>query len=522
MTLRSWRAAAVVVAFSLGIAIACGRKDDAKAGGEKPAEPPATKPAAAMASTDGAPALCTHGVPADVCTQCDPDLIEVFKEKGDWCEKHAVPESHCFQCDPKLDFSKRAAVPKELYCAEHGVPEAKCTKCKPQLVAKYIEAGDYCREHGLPESVCPYCHPEIARAAGVEPPAFPPPGLTVRLATPELAGKAGITTELALLEPFADGIEVVGQLEFDSNRLARLSARGEALVSEVKVDLGDVVRKGQPLVVLASAAVGESRAKLAATETRLQNARAALAREESLLTRGISSKRDVEDARAALAAAEQESASALAGLKAAGASDGAGGSYSLRSPIGGVVVARQASAGQSASAGDILVEVADISVLWAMLDVPEEHAARVRPGQRVLLRFDRGAHGDVSARVTRVAASVDKHTRAVRVRVEVPNPDQSLRAGLFLRARIEVGGERQTLFVPRDAVQQMEGHTLVFVRTGAGVYVPRAVDVRPASGARFAVLEGLERGAEVVVAGAFLLKTEILKDSIGAGCADDH
>jgi cobalt-zinc-cadmium efflux system membrane fusion protein len=202
--------------------------------------------------------------------------------------------------------------------------------------------------------------------------------------------------------------------------------------------------------------------------------------------------------------------------------DGAGGSYSLRSPIDGVVVSRQASPGQSAAEGDVLVEVADLSTLWAMLDVPEEHAARVRPGQRVVLRFDRNAHSDVAARVTRIAASVDKHTRTVRARVDVPNPDRSLRAGLFLRARIDTGGQRQTLVLPRDAVQRVEGQDLVFVRTGDGVYEPKAVDVLPATDRRVAVLKGLDRGSEVVVAGAFLLKTEILKDSIGAGCADDH
>ena len=75
---------------------------------------------------------------------------------------------------------------------------------------------------------------------------------------------------------------------------------------------------------------------------------------------------------------------------------------------------------------------------------------------------------------------------------------------------------------PRDAVQQVDGRDLVFVPAGPGVFEPRAVEVRPAPGARVAVVKGLPRGAKVVVAGAFLLKTEILKDSIGAGCADDH
>jgi cobalt-zinc-cadmium efflux system membrane fusion protein len=503
-------------------AVACGRQAEVAAAQAKPVTAAPTEVVSSTAVAVGSPKLCEHGVPADLCTKCDPDLIEVFKEKGDWCGEHGVPESHCLQCNPKLDFAVATASPAEPFCGEHGVPEAMCTKCKPQLVAKYVQAGDYCREHGLPESVCPFCHPELAKAAGIEPPSFPPPGLTVKLANPDIARKAGITTEAAQAEGSAEGVEVVGQIEFDANRLARLSPRSEALVREVKVDVGDPVRPGQAVLVLASASVGEWQAKRAAAATRLDTLRSALAREEALLARGITSKQEVEQALAAVAEAQEEHASAAAGLASSGAGNGSGGTFTLKSPIAGVVVDRKAAPGQSAAPGDVLLEIADTSKLWAILDVPEEHAARVRVGQQVTLQFDRGAHPDVTGTVTRVAAAVDRNSRTVKVRVEVANPDRTLRAGLFVRARIDVGARVQALFIPRDAVQQVEGQDLVFVPTGAGVYEPRAVEVRPAGATRVAVLKGLDRGAHVVVAGAFLLKTEILKDSIGAGCADDH
>ena len=129
--------------------------------------------------------LCEHRVPAELCTQCNPELADVFKEKGDWCQSHGVPESHCYKCNPMLTFSGAPGASAEAWCGEHGVPEAMCTRCKPQLIAKFIEAGDYCREHGLPESVCPLCRPERVKAAGRELPVFPKPGTKVRLASPE-------------------------------------------------------------------------------------------------------------------------------------------------------------------------------------------------------------------------------------------------------------------------------------------------------------------------------------------------
>jgi cobalt-zinc-cadmium efflux system membrane fusion protein len=482
-----------------------------------------TAVAASPADTEQALKLCEHGVPAELCTKCNPDLIEVFKAQGDWCNSHGVPESQCKQCNPTLSFTAEAVKgPTEPICGEHGVPEAMCTKCKPQLVAKFVKAGDYCREHGLPRSVCPFCDPEGAKARGIKPPEFPPPGTLVKLARPELVKRAGLETQRAEAKSFAESLDVVGQLDFNQNRLAQLSARTEALVAEVKVDVGDEVKAGQPLVVLTSAGVGESQGKLSAAKARLEATRATLAREESLLARRISSQREVDAARAEVAAAQGEYDGASAGLRAAGAgTTGNGGRYTLVAPFAGIVISRNVVTGKTAEPGETLVEVADLTTLWAVLDVPEESATKVKPGQKVVLRFEGNGHSEMAATVSRVAANVDKVTRTVRVRVDVPNPERTLKAGLFIRARVDVGGDQEAVLLPRDALQHAEGHALVFVRTGEGVYEPMAVQFRPAPNTQVAILKGIAAGAEVVTTGAFLLKTEILKDSIGAGCADD-
>ncbi|OFX25833.1 MAG: efflux transporter periplasmic adaptor subunit [Anaeromyxobacter sp. RBG_16_69_14] len=517
---------AVAAAVSLA---ACSRKD----GDAKRAQPDAREVAtpevaasAAAVAVPSAPKQCEHGVLADQCTRCNPDLVAVFKELGDWCDQHGVPESQCLKCNPKLRFDapvvKAAGAPAEPWCKEHAAPEAKCTKCNPKLIAKFIAAGDFCREHGYPESVCPYCHPEKVKAAGHELPAFPEPGTKVRLASAETERKAGIETVRAESRPFARSIEVVGQLQFDQNRLSRLSARGEARVTEVKVDIGDAVKRGQPLVVLSSGPVGGAQSRLAAGKARLEAAQAAREREQALLASGISSRRDVEQAGTEAAAAKAEQDAARAELRAAGAGDaGSGGRYALTAPFDGTVVAREAAVGRAVGQGDILVEVADLRTVWAVLDVPEEQASAVRPGQRVTLRVE--GSGEVrEGRVCRVAAAVDPQTRAVRVRVDLPNRDGALRGGAFVRATIELAAPRAAVLVPRGAVQRAQGHEFVFVRTGPGQYEPVSVQLGSRTADAVEVAGGLAAGTEIVTTGAFLLKTEILKDSIGAGCADGH
>jgi cobalt-zinc-cadmium efflux system membrane fusion protein len=470
----------------------------------------------ATSATAAAVKLCVHGVPADQCTKCNPDLIPAFKELGDWCE-HGLPKSHCRQCNPSLTFT----APQD-WCKEHAVPESKCTKCNPSLIPKFIAAGDFCREHGYPESVCPYCHPELPKAAGQPAPQFPPPGSTVKLASAETATDVGIRTTRVEKRDIARTLEVVGQLSFNENRHAQLSARGEALVLEVKVDVGDDVRAGQPLLVLASAAVGGHQAQLAGARARVETARSALQRERGLAQRGVSPRKNAEEAERELGAAEAEYNGAKASLAASGATEaGSGGRYVLPAPFAGTIVGRDAVVGKSASPDQVLIQVADLRTMWAELDVPEADASWVKAGQAVALTFEGARTPPTEAQITRVAASVDQRTRAVRARVELPNPERNLKAGTFLHAKIQIATATPALLLPLDAVQTTQGSSFVFVKKGEGVYEPVAVKVGPRTAEGTEVLDGLSPGAEVVTTGAFLLKTEVLKDSIGAGCCDE-
>ncbi|HSP77427.1 MAG TPA: efflux RND transporter periplasmic adaptor subunit, partial [Myxococcaceae bacterium] len=222
-----------------------------------------------------------------------------------------------------------------------------------------------------------------------------------------------------------------------------------------------------------------------------------------------------------LAEAEGERAAARAALAAAGASTGGQeGTHALKAPFAGTVVARDAVPGRHVAAGQTLLQSANLDTLWARLEVPEAEALAVRAGQPVTLTFE-GVPGEKrEATLTRVGASVDPATRTVRARVELPNPDRSLKAGLFLRGRVQVAPEHEALLVPREALQRARGRTLVFVRTEAGLYEPVAVEPGASTRELVEVVEGLEPGAEVVTTGAFLLKTELLKESIGAGCCE--
>jgi cobalt-zinc-cadmium efflux system membrane fusion protein len=159
--------------------------------------------------------------------------------------------------------------------------------------------------------------------------------------------------------------------------------------------------------------------------------------------------------------------------------------------------------------------------MWALFDVPEASASEVAIGQAVSITID-GA-GDVSHRgeITWIASEVDPKTRMVAARAEITNEAGKVRANQFARAVIETNSSTEAMIVPRDALQRFGDKTLVFVRLSAGVYEPRVVVAGPGDAKEVQVTGDVKPKEPVVTTGAYLLKTELSPESIGAGCADD-
>jgi cobalt-zinc-cadmium efflux system membrane fusion protein len=158
--------------------------------------------------------------------------------------------------------------------------------------------------------------------------------------------------------------------------------------------------------------------------------------------------------------------------------------------------------------------------MWIELDVPEAEVALVAVGQDVTVTLDGLPGRELTGALSYISPAVDPRTRTTIARVPLPNPDGTLRANLFGRGRIAVTDPRAAVLVPRAAVQRARGVSLVFVRKAEDLFEARRVTVEPASGDLVSVVGRLAAGDDVVTEGSFLLKTETLKESIGAGCCE--
>ena len=287
------------------------------------------------------------------------------------------------------------------------------------------------------------------------------------------------------------------------------------------MDLGARVSQGDPLFTLASVDVAELQARSLGARERARTARENLARQKSLRASEINSTRQVELANQELEVAQAELRALERSLSLSGASkSGRSGRYTVRAPIEGSVVRRPARIGTLADSSAPLATIADTTTMWALIDVPEWDAAQVRPGHRVEVRVDGVVARTFQGEISWIASDVDPRTRTVQARAELSNPDGLLRAGQFARAKVKVGAPTRAVMVPLESVQRMGAQAVVFARLSEGVYEPRVVRTGRSNG-RLVQVEGeLTAGDAIVTTGAFLLKTELSRDAIGAGCCE--
>ena len=316
----------------------------------------------------------------------------------------------------------------------------------------------------------------------------------------------------------AGGLAVTGTITYDANLVSHIGSRTPGRVVELRADLGDAVKSGQVLAVLESPEVGQVRSEEREAEELLAIAQENFDREQRLETQGISSRKELLDAEADLRRTEAALRSARERLRVLGAGHGNGGEFGLTAPFAGVVVERQVTRGGMADPEDQLFVIADLSRVWVLLNVFERDLATVRVGQTVQVTTSAWPGRAFAGRIVYLGAVLDTATRTIQARIEVPNRDGALRPGMFATARISASGEGPTMpVIPRDAVQELEGETVVFVPNDhPGEFRAQAVVVGAPVGADMvSIVSGLAIGDMIVVSGAFMLRSELAKGEIG-------
>jgi cobalt-zinc-cadmium efflux system membrane fusion protein len=356
---------------------------------------------------------------------------------------------------------------------------------------------------------------------------MPGEGLKIRLPSTASESKARIVAANPRLGPARTSVDALGQLGLDMDRLAHITPLADGVVRRVSAELGQKVRRGEVLAELSSSRIAEAKAELLMALADETVSSEALSRERELFDGGMSSERDLQDA-------EARQTTALAGRRAAEqllldlgldrqaleravAEQEVGSALPLTAPFNGTVIERDAVIGDLVTVGERMFTVADLSTLWVSLAVSEGDVASLRVGQPVEIRSP-SLGRELDGEITWISSRLNESTRMAEVRAEVPNLDESLRAGMYVDASIIVGEGSTSLFVPRDTVYHFEGEAFVFVRLESDLYELRRVQTGAASGDLAAVTAGLSEEDLVAVEQSYLLKSEFQKSRLGAGC----
>lgn len=339
--------------------------------------------------------------------------------------------------------------------------------------------------------------------------------------TEEERKRAGIKVERIEPAQYADVVQAFGTVSANRNRYAKVAPPVAGRVSSIAADLGDKVRAGTVLVALDSPELAELRSTYHQSRTEADLAKSTLDRAQKLAADGTVAQKDLlraqsdyQRAQAALAAVEAK----LQTLSvAATAPAGSAPSYfAVVSPMDGTIVERTAVLGEYVQAYQSLFAVADLSVVWVETSLYDRDLSEVEIGAPATVSVSGQRDRRFSGKIAYIGNLLDKDTRTVLARVEVPNPDGRLKPGMFADVEIDAPGHRSALRVPANAVVLLQGQNTVFIAKRGG-FEATPVEIGERPGGSVIVKSGLMAGDEVVTEGAYALKARFLKSLIGEG-----
>lgn len=360
--------------------------------------------------------------------------------------------------------------------------------------------------------------------------------------TPDLlAGAAGdsglIRLEIVETRKVERRIEATGEIRLNENAAVHIAPRVRGVVRAGSVDVGAFVSRGTVLFEIESAELGEALGAWSKSRTMTELSRRNYEREQTLFAQKISSEAEVIEARMTYEEHRADFEVARNALRVFGLTDrdldalaadeqaGRVGRLPFRAPISGVVLEKHAAVGEMVEPGSDVMLLADLSTVWVWLDIFERDLPAMierRGDGTVPVEIETQAFpGRAFAGVVDLVESkMNEETRTVKARAAIANRSGLLRPGMFCTAAILLRGEGEALMVPRAAVLGDAGESFVFKHFRERYFIRRAVRTGREAGGFVEVAEGLAPGDTIVTAGAFLLKSDVLREKMGAGCAD--
>jgi RND family efflux transporter MFP subunit len=343
-----------------------------------------------------------------------------------------------------------------------------------------------------------------------------------QLKTEVVSEQAGLPSEGAA------GIRTTGTVQSNAYKETPVFPIAGGVIRQINVELGSKVTKGQTLATIFSSELGDAQAAYLKMAAEVDEHHKHHNRTIDLVEIGAASREELEQATSMKKAAEAGLASARERLILLGLSEKqvdelrtaqkfAKPLMTVESPVSGTLVGRSVNGGEVVMQGKEMFRVADLSSVWAVAQIFERDFQAVNIGTSAAVTTAAYPGRIFKGRVSYIDPRVDPQTRTAQVRIELANPKEALRLGMFVDVNfsgaVQAGSSSQTFpAVPRSAVQTMGARQIVYVATNRpGSFVQREVSIGQEVNGRLPVYSGLSAGERVVTEGSFLLRAESLK-----------
>jgi membrane fusion protein, heavy metal efflux system len=349
--------------------------------------------------------------------------------------------------------------------------------------------------------------------------------------TPEAQQRTGIVVTAAASTPMTQHLQVNGTVQPVDSSIAHIRPPARGRLLEVLVKVGDRVAAGQVLAQLDNIEAGEISAQYNSARAELQRLKIQLAAQQRQVERnrrlaeiGAAPQKDYE-----LSLAEQQGMeegiraqeSTIAGLSARlrrfGISEegNAPSTTALRAPFGGVIIHMAAAPGDVVESSAELFSLANLSTVYVQAQVYEKDLGQVRVGQTASITVDSYPGDHLTGSVASISDLIDTQTRTAAVRCQVANPNGHLKLDMLATVQFPTSMKRAALSVPSDAVQTIDGKSVVFIRSSPARFSVRQVETGATSEGRTEIVRGVSDGEPVVSKGAFAVKSVLLGKELG-------
>jgi membrane fusion protein, heavy metal efflux system len=308
--------------------------------------------------------------------------------------------------------------------------------------------------------------------AGSDPPKSSPPNVValdstaIEMPNPERFPLVEVTSR-----GVADRLHLTGVVAADVNRSVPVLSFGAGRVVDIRVRLGDDVRRGQLLVRIESPDLAAASAEYRKARADAALAQKQLVRAESLYAHGVIALKDLEDSRNTADKADADLRTTGDRVHVLGATlDHASPILDVRAPIAGTIVEQNVTGGTAVKSLDnspSLFTIADLSHVWVLCDVYEDDLARVRVGDVAEVQLNAYPGHTFQGRVSNISRVLDQSTRTAKVRIELDNPRGIMRAGMFVTALVQSPEPVEHLVLPTSAVLRLHDRDWVFRRIEA-------------------------------------------------------